>query len=39
MVQLEDYEALEKFDVVEMWKRQKTLDDTFDEKPTGIQRT
>lgn len=36
MVQLEDYEALEKFDVVEMWKRQKTLDDTFDEKPTGI---
>lgn len=39
MVQLEDYEALEKFDVVELWKRQKTLDDTFDEKPTGKKRT
>jgi dUTP diphosphatase len=39
MVQLEDYEALEKFDVVEMWKRQKILDDTFDEKPTGKKRT
>lgn len=39
MVQLEDYEALEKFDVVELWKRQKTLDDMFDEKPTGKKRT
>lgn len=39
MVQLEDYEALEKFDVVELWKRQKILDDTFDEKPTGKKRT
>lgn len=39
MVKLEDYEALKNFDVVEMWKRQKTLDDTFDEKPTGRERT
>lgn len=39
MVNLEDYKKLDSFDIVELWKRQKTLDDTFDEKPTGKKRT
>lgn len=39
MVNLEDYKKLDSFDIVELWKRQKILDDTFDEKPTGKKRT